>query len=445
MKQDVLKRVFDYIEDHLNEEISLDNVARTGYVSLMQLYREFYCVSGHSIKDYIRKRRISNACAQIKNSGLSITGIALGNGFDSLPSFSKVFKKIVGLTPMEYKRSSVFYTFLPGQFPLHLAETAIKIQSGQPLHGLTAVYLASGDTDIEQQAINALKQAVFTAKRTDMSFRLFGLTPVQVGRSRQSYNLFIDTRNHEYWISALGEAGYHSIEPATLCGGEFAVLSVPFTGSINPAWDYLYSHWLAKSVFTLAGDHCREEFIIQKTGTIKELRLSLPIIRKQSSYIIEVTPFAQQHYIVAHAEGSHAEEEASAKLLSQINQRGFLPSSFYVEITSNGYLCGVEQTETGELSAEDGLSVVNLEAGLYAVLTADSFGDFTGLADIMTGWLEENCCYRRAGSPFALYTVNETYEEVSMKVCIAIGEHSVINGQSIPSNPIYNEDEEQMN
>lgn len=107
--------------------------------------------------------------------------------------------------------------------------------------------------------------------------------------------------------------------------------------------------------------------------------------------------------------------------LSQINQRGFLPSSFYVEITSNGYLCGVEQTETGELPAEDGLSVVNLEAGLYAVLTADSFGDFTGLADIMTRWLEENCCYRRAGSPFALYTVNETYEEVSMKVCIAIG------------------------
>lgn len=49
MKQDVLKRVFDYIEDHLNEEISLDNLARTGFVSLMQLYREFHCVSGCAV------------------------------------------------------------------------------------------------------------------------------------------------------------------------------------------------------------------------------------------------------------------------------------------------------------------------------------------------------------------------------------------------------------
>lgn len=432
MKQEHLKRTLDYIEEHLNEEINLETLARTGFVSLMQLYREFYSLSGHSIKDYIRKRRISNACAEIKNSDATITDIALANGFDSLPAFSKIFKKIIGLTPLEYKRRSLFYTFLPGQFPLHQIEAAIKIGSVNPLHGLSAVYHSSAqELEIERQAIHMLQQAILASKAMGNRVRIFGLSPVLPELSRPSYTIFIHTQHHDFWIAALKDAGYHSIKQATLSGGEYAFLSVPFTGAIGQAWDCLYSHWLAKSVFTLAGDHCREEFIVQRNGSIRELRLSLPIIRKQSSYIIEVTPFAEQHYTVAYGEGMDAEDEASAILLAQINRQSHLPDTFYVEIRNNEYLCGMEWSEPDNLPTEDGLGIVTLRAGLYAVLTADSYGDFTGLADIVTRWLAETPCYIRAGNPFALYTVNETYEEVSMKVCIAVTEFSVINGQSI--------------
>lgn len=441
-KHTYLKRAFDYIEEHLNEEINLDTLARTGFVSLMQLYREFYSLSGHSIKDYIRKRRISNACAAIKSSDATITDIALASGFDSLPSFSRVFKKIIGLNPMEFKRSNLFYTFPPVQFPLHLIEAAIKIESVQPLHGLSAVYhCATADAEMEQQAIRMLQEALLIAKTMGYRFRIFGLTHVQEGLTKLTYTIFIHSQQHDFWTAALKEAGYQSITQATISGGDYAVLSAPFSDGIPQAWDFLYSQWLAKSMFTLADSYCCEEFIIQKSGSIKELRLSLPIVRKESSYIIEVTRFAEQHYIAAYGTGSNAEAKASAELFKRINRPGNLPETFYVEIRSNEYICGIESSNPA--SGEDGMIAVTLEAGLYAVLSTGSYGDFTGLADIVTRWLAETTCYMRAGNPFALYSVNETYEEVSMKVCIAVAEFSVINGQSISSDPNYNEDEEQ--
>ncbi|ASA25175.1 AraC family transcriptional regulator [Paenibacillus donghaensis] len=76
-----LKWAIDYIEEHLNEPIQLEELAKTCYISLMQLYREFQRTSGHSIKDYIRKRRISNACIEIKYSPLPITGTLTAGSF----------------------------------------------------------------------------------------------------------------------------------------------------------------------------------------------------------------------------------------------------------------------------------------------------------------------------------------------------------------------------
>ena len=61
-----------------------------------------------SINDYINLKRIYNSCLDIKNTNNSFLYIALNNGFNSLEYFSETFKKVIGVTPSDYKKSTYF-------------------------------------------------------------------------------------------------------------------------------------------------------------------------------------------------------------------------------------------------------------------------------------------------------------------------------------------------
>lgn len=95
----------------MSEDISAETLAKAGFVSRAKLYRDFYNVVGHSIKEYIRKRRPSNALALVKKSELSLTDIAYLCGYSSQQDFSRLVQRKLNMTPMEYKRSDRYYYF----------------------------------------------------------------------------------------------------------------------------------------------------------------------------------------------------------------------------------------------------------------------------------------------------------------------------------------------
>ena len=61
-KRAYIHAMLSYIEDHLSEDLKPESIAGGHFISVSQLYRDFYAFTGHSVKEYIRKRRISNAC-----------------------------------------------------------------------------------------------------------------------------------------------------------------------------------------------------------------------------------------------------------------------------------------------------------------------------------------------------------------------------------------------
>ena len=75
-KRAYIHAMLSYIEDHLSEDLKPESIAGGHFISVSQLYRDFYAFTGHSVKEYIRKRRISNACEKIKCSELPLTVIA---------------------------------------------------------------------------------------------------------------------------------------------------------------------------------------------------------------------------------------------------------------------------------------------------------------------------------------------------------------------------------
>ncbi|MDF2686155.1 MAG: hypothetical protein K0S55_1336, partial [Clostridia bacterium] len=62
-KKENINQIINYIENNLMLDFETKLLPKLGYVSPRQLYREFYSLTGHSVKEYIRKRRLSNALA----------------------------------------------------------------------------------------------------------------------------------------------------------------------------------------------------------------------------------------------------------------------------------------------------------------------------------------------------------------------------------------------
>ncbi|MEO8043885.1 MAG: AraC family transcriptional regulator [Spartobacteria bacterium] len=96
-------RARSYIEEHLEEEISLAKVARFAGISPNHLSEKFKAVSGIKFVDYIAHARFERARSLLPDRHLRISEIAFEVGFQSLSQFNRVFKRLSGLSPTEYR------------------------------------------------------------------------------------------------------------------------------------------------------------------------------------------------------------------------------------------------------------------------------------------------------------------------------------------------------
>ena len=109
---DMLK-VFDYIDRHLTEEITLGMVAEAAGLSPNYLSHLFKKVNGVSLWEYITASRVERASQLICSHGRGMTmlEIALQCGFNNTASFNKAFKKHKGITPRELRNDPALLFF----------------------------------------------------------------------------------------------------------------------------------------------------------------------------------------------------------------------------------------------------------------------------------------------------------------------------------------------
>jgi AraC family transcriptional regulator len=98
------KRVVEFIEEHLAEEISLAALAQLVDLSLYHFARAFTQSFGAPPHRYHMARRIDRAKSLLQRPTLSVTQIGARIGFRETSSFTRAFRKFTGLTPTEYRR-----------------------------------------------------------------------------------------------------------------------------------------------------------------------------------------------------------------------------------------------------------------------------------------------------------------------------------------------------
>lgn len=99
----LMERIMKIINENLsNAELNVEMLAQKTGISRTHLHRRMKEMAGTTPSDFIRNLRLQQAAILLKNKDLSITQIAYAVGFTSQTHFSSAFKKMYGLSPMEY-------------------------------------------------------------------------------------------------------------------------------------------------------------------------------------------------------------------------------------------------------------------------------------------------------------------------------------------------------
>lgn len=143
-----IQKVIDYIEVHLTEELSYELIAAMVAVSEADLQRSFKMITGMTISEYIRYRRLSSAAIDLKN-GNKVLDVAFNYGYQTAESFSKAFKQYHGCTPMEAKNANQAIHFL-NPLVIKLAKrggnvTECRTEHIENVDTITAYYNASNE------------------------------------------------------------------------------------------------------------------------------------------------------------------------------------------------------------------------------------------------------------------------------------------------------------
>jgi len=408
--------LLDEMEQNLGGELYVEGLAEAGFLSRTQLYRAFYNATGHSVKEYIRKRRLSRALALIKHTDMPLLEIAQDCGFGSQQALCKAVKAAIGLTPLQYKAGGDEYYF-PVSAGQQARTVAVSAETIPPT--LRLRYYDSRLQGLENRAL-----AWLFAERPGYKGRIFGRNGEQKG-SRFCYEIFIESDQPDQQPIA----------------GTFAKTTCPNDESeINAAWDYLYDSWLKTSMFAHTGQPWFEEYIYTG-GHVKRLALYLPVEKRPGFHKIRLRQCGDMHFLTARRAGANAEEAASkavmaflaahhpslARTARQFYVSTAAPAGLHI-LREKEYTCGIALQSPLRLPPGCGVEMLARPAGEYAVLEGDCCGDSGVYQSVLSAWME-SMGLQAAANPFALYEADGGFDTQNIHVKLFQQVKNGTNGQ----------------
>src|SRR5262245_56221509 len=96
-------RVLVFIQTHLDEALSLEELARVAHFSPFHFHRVFRGLVGESVKEHVRRLRLERAAQRLRFSEESATSIAFGAGYEAHEAFTRAFRAMFGCSPSQFR------------------------------------------------------------------------------------------------------------------------------------------------------------------------------------------------------------------------------------------------------------------------------------------------------------------------------------------------------
>ena len=112
-------QLLDYIDEYLDEELSVERLSQVACLSKYHFHRQFSALLGLSVSAYISQLRIKRASYQLAfRHHLNVVDIAVANGYDSAEAFSRAFRRHIGLSPSSFRAVPNWYPWHDKHYPL---------------------------------------------------------------------------------------------------------------------------------------------------------------------------------------------------------------------------------------------------------------------------------------------------------------------------------------
>ena len=128
-----LKRLgaaIDYIEENLDKEISYDEAAHIACCSTYYFQRIFSYVSGVSLSEYIRRRKMTQAAFELQRTDNKVIDVAHKYGYSSPTSFNRAFQSVHGIAPIAAKQGAQRRLNVRNEKPANLVNASASAAYG---------------------------------------------------------------------------------------------------------------------------------------------------------------------------------------------------------------------------------------------------------------------------------------------------------------------------
>ena len=101
-----IEKALEYMESNYHEKLTISDVSALCGYKESNFCKHFKRITGMTFHSALNKRRIENACYLLKNSTLPLDDVAVKIGFEDAKTLCRVFRKELGCTPTEYRKSN---------------------------------------------------------------------------------------------------------------------------------------------------------------------------------------------------------------------------------------------------------------------------------------------------------------------------------------------------
>ena len=329
-----IQKSIDFMEDNLENEIKVNDMAKRAYMSVSSFHRIFFAITGYQAKEYLINRRISSAASDFRNAHVKVIDCAMKYTYNSVDAFSRIFKKVTGYTPSTCVQSNYQYKFermnvMDKYFVTSDQEMLeqypdIKLLSNLPQ--MRVAYYCFFGKNPESGAFSVMKQWVLENKLDykNGGYRIFGYNAPDTDASAEEYGYEVCVTIPED-MEVLDD----KIKTKIISGGLYAVTSIEPKNDLGEeiirGWKR-FSNWLEGSKYMYGDTQSLEEHLgfndnFEHLGGVD---LYMPIKERSQLEEFEATeesidPFTVATYTVT---GRGAEDIARKHLFHWIKEQG---------------------------------------------------------------------------------------------------------------------------
>ncbi|MGZ0043084.1 AraC family transcriptional regulator [Paenibacillus ottowii] len=115
-----MKNALDLIEKRMEDHLDIEEIAKVAYVSTFHFQRMFNMLTGITVGEYVRKRKLTLAAQELAMTSSKVSDIALKYGYETPESFAKAFRRIHGISPSDARNPGVSLKAFP-RITFHLS------------------------------------------------------------------------------------------------------------------------------------------------------------------------------------------------------------------------------------------------------------------------------------------------------------------------------------